>query len=142
MKITKTEAERMDQVLRYLVENENARIKPKQLQDLLSVEFGDAEVIYHKILDYHNENREIIAIMNALNLAARPLVTKQFLDEGGFIKIYESQEIKSSEKLITGTVKPGFILRFEKSELALYVALLSLVISVVSILISLGIIKI
>ena len=141
MKLTKIEAEQLDSVLKYMVENEDARIKPRQIMDLLSIEFGEAEHLYHKMLDFHKSTREIIAIMNALNLAARPELTNQFLYEGGFMRIFEEQEKQKVEKSEVERIKISVRFKSHMPGIALLVAVLSLIISILSLLIGLGFIK-
>jgi hypothetical protein len=96
MLITKEDAKKMDTILWYLVKDEQARVKLKQIQDLMQISLEESRYLYESILKYHNEVEPIISIHHASNIAKKPLVTESFLKKGGFKTVYEQQaEIKS-----------------------------------------------
>ena len=100
MLLTKEDALKLDTVLSYLVRNEDARMKLKQIMDLLNTTLEDARYLYELILKYHNNVEPVISLHNALNIGKRPGITEEFLKKGGFMAVYEKQaEIKAFNEL-------------------------------------------
>jgi hypothetical protein len=91
MLITKEDARKMDTILSYLVKNENARMKLKQIMDLLNTSLEDARYLYELLLKYHGEVEPVISIHQGSNIAKKPRITEDFLKRGGFADVYEQQ---------------------------------------------------
>jgi hypothetical protein len=88
MHVTIDDAKKMDLILSYLIKNKIARVKYKQIMDLLNIDLEKAKFLHESILKFHNEVQPIISIHNALNIAEKPLETEKFLESGGFEAIY------------------------------------------------------
>src|SRR5512147_2572041 len=89
--MTKDDAEKMDIILAYLVKNETARVKYKQIIDLLDVSLEKAKYLHQSILKYHSKKEPIVSIQNASNIAKKPNITEEFLNKGGFKLVYLQQ---------------------------------------------------
>jgi len=101
MKITKEDATNMDLVLTYLLKNDKARMKSKQIQDLLNIGLDEAHRIYETILEFHHKVEPTISILNADNIAFGPEITESFLKKGGFVAVYEQYTKKEIDKTLT-----------------------------------------
>jgi hypothetical protein len=91
MLITVNDAKKMDLILSYLVKNDTARIKYKQIVDLLGINLVEAKYLHEYILKYHHEVEPVISIHHASNMAKKPLITEEFLKKGGFVSVYKKQ---------------------------------------------------
>ncbi len=136
MKISKLEAEKMDKVLAYLINNNTAHVKSKQMQDILGIDFDEAKHIYHTILQYNEDIEPVISILFASNIAARPGITQEFLNRGGFtavaiiesnleVPVLSSEKRKSKKKIIIDTDK--------KATIALIISILAFILALVTI---------
>ena len=107
MQLNKENSEKMDLVLNYLLANPNARVKSKQVQEILQISFEDARNIYELILNYHQQIEPLISILNADNIAARPNITEAFIQKGGFKLVYKLQSKKNENKTVETFDKPN-----------------------------------
>ncbi len=145
MKITKEDARKMDLVLSYLIKEEHARVKSKQVQELLKVEFDDAHHIYESILKYHYEVDPVVSILYSENIASAPVITEMFLKQGGFMKV--SEQLEDNElKAKTNNIKDSKESKWSLWQRKTYwftsvLALLGFIIALISLLFSLGVIK-
>jgi hypothetical protein len=88
---TINDAKKMDLILSYLVENDTARVKYKQIGDLLGIGLEEARYLHESILKYHHEVEPVIGIHHASNISKKPLVTEEFLKKGGFLAVFKQQ---------------------------------------------------
>jgi hypothetical protein len=146
MKMSCIDAKMMDAILSYLVKNETARVKYKQIMDLLNVDIDKARYLHASILKYHKELGPIISIHNALNIAEKPIDTIEFLKKGGFEAIYKHQaEIKdlAHNKTLKPSAKSDLCLWINNNAwFTLMIATLGFVFGLLALLISLKLIKI
>jgi hypothetical protein len=146
MLIAREDAKKMDLILSHLVKNETARMKLKQIQDLLHVSLEESRYLYESILKYHTEVEPVISIHHASNIAKRPRITEEFLRNGGFEAVYERQaEIKTSAQKNNLQLKNKFsYYNWQRKTywLTFCLAILGFVLGLISLFISLKIIKI
>ena len=145
MKIKKEDALKMDLVLSYLLKNEQARVKSKQVQDLLKISFDDAHHIYESILKYHLDVEPVVSVLNAENIASAPGITDLFLKKGGFIAISEQKE-NQENKIRVNKMKEikesKWIIWQRKTYWFTFVlAVSAFILALISFLVSLGIVK-
>jgi len=141
MKITNDDAQNMDLVLTYLLKNDKARMKSKQIQDLLNIGLDEAHRIYETILEFHHKVEPIISILNADNIAFGPEITEGFLKKGGFVAVYEQYTKKETENTsnnIKLTVESKWLLWQRKTYWFTFtMAILGFVIALISLFLSL-----
>jgi hypothetical protein len=146
MLITKDDAQKMDMILRYLVENETARFKLKQIMDLLNTSLECARYLYESILRFNNETEPVISIHHGGNIAQRPYITRNFLEKGGFMAIYEKQEnIKARQESNETEFQPVTQSGAWKDKIfwiTFFMAIMAFVMALISLLISLKLIKV
>jgi len=145
MRVTREDAKRMDIVLNYLLNNKTARLKYKQIMDLLNIDLDEAKFLHQSILKYHHETKPIISIHNALNIGEKPIDTEEFLRNGGFEAICNQQheiehfnKIKKSKFLTKSNFKTWIS---KNSWFTFIIAALGFIFGLVSLLISFKIIK-
>lgn len=145
MLITKEDAQKMDMILRYLDENETARFKLKQIMDLLNTNLECARYLYESILKFHNETEPVISIHYGGNIAKKSFLTRNFLDRGGFMAIYEQQEnIKTPKESNKKNFQPVIYLSAWKEKIfwfTFFLAIMAFLMALISLLISLKLIK-
>ncbi len=144
MTINKEIAEKMDSVLLYLLANPAARVKSKQVQEILKVGFDEAKNIYLSILKYHQQVEPIVSILNADNIAARPDITESFIKKGGFKQVYEvlsQMSEKSNKKQVEKSARTLSDWQQKTYWITFALALSGFILGLISLLISMGLIK-
>jgi hypothetical protein len=142
MKISKDDAVKMDRVLSYLISDNKARVKSKQIQNLLGIELDEAKNIYHSILNYNKEIEPVVSFLFASNISARPIITEEFLKRGGFSAISNAQIISENQEPfdLMKCTKKSFMKEYHYKIVwvAIFTSILAFIMALVSLLFSMG----